>query len=363
MHQQRIQFLDGLRGVAVLSVFVFHAYVAYPDTLPFGSRFEVLPIRLGWQGVELFFLISGFVILMTLERCCSIQQFAHRRWARLFPAMITVSLLIFALERHSAKDLIPGLTFISPSLINAVTGIKTESLSGVFWSLYVEVAFYAVFGALYFWTGARTAIVGIFTLFVLSAITTFAADGLAKSTLMWRMAAASQWLGFIHFGWFTSGALFYLYTKNSSKFILAVAVATGAISALTTGRPPVEAAGFIVVLLIFLAALFSPLAQRALSLRPLVFLGAVSYPFYLVHYFVVKQMLWPTAATLSFASPALWPIPALIISIGVAWLIHVYIEKPLGGLINAIRINRIDRVEIHEMTGEERLNHRGDRAW
>src|ERR1700733_14451625 len=125
----RIRYLDGSRGVAILAVIIFHAYVAYPDKLPFGGRFGVLPFRLGWQGVELFFLISGFVILMTLERCNSFSEFILRRWLRLFPAMLIISIGAFVWLRASGVerpliDLIPGLTFVSPALLHSLTGIS-----------------------------------------------------------------------------------------------------------------------------------------------------------------------------------------------------------------------------------------------
>lgn len=94
MGRGRIEYLDGLRGIAIIAVVMFHGYVAFPDTLPFGDRFAVIPLRLGWQGVQLFFLISGFVILMSLEACNDVASFVARRWLRLFPAMLICSCFI-----------------------------------------------------------------------------------------------------------------------------------------------------------------------------------------------------------------------------------------------------------------------------
>ena len=103
MKSQRIAFLDGLRGVAIVGVLIFHGFVCYPENLPFGDKFGFAPLRFGWVGVQLFFLISGFVIFMTLEQCQSLRQFAAKRWLRLFPAMLVASLIILALQQVARK--------------------------------------------------------------------------------------------------------------------------------------------------------------------------------------------------------------------------------------------------------------------
>ena len=87
----RIAFLDGLRGIAILLVVFYHAYTRWSDIVPYGARYAHFPVaQLGWLGVELFFMISGFVIYMTLEKCRSFGEFLYRRWLRLFPAMLLV---------------------------------------------------------------------------------------------------------------------------------------------------------------------------------------------------------------------------------------------------------------------------------
>ncbi len=94
--KRRISFLDGLRGVAIILVVFFHAY-GNPyqfGRYPYGDTFAGV-ISYGWVGVQLFFMISGFVIFMTLEKCRNFQEFICRRWLRLFPAMLMCSLIIY----------------------------------------------------------------------------------------------------------------------------------------------------------------------------------------------------------------------------------------------------------------------------
>ena len=230
--QSRIEFLDGLRGLAILLVIIWHCYgPTYADHLPSRDQFAIFPIRDFWVGVELFFLISGFVITMTLEKCESLIEFGTRRWLRLFPAMLVASILILAFDLtigagpHAHRtfiNLLPGLLFISPAIIHTLTGLSVESMDGTFWSLYVEVSFYFLFSIFYYRFGLLAAIVLIFNLSVLACVMECAASFGLGGSLFSRVAAALDWLGLVHFGWFASGALFYEYfrTRGASFFSL-----------------------------------------------------------------------------------------------------------------------------------------------
>jgi peptidoglycan/LPS O-acetylase OafA/YrhL len=108
--------------VAILLVFFFHAFVRWPDLVPYGHAYSNI-FQYGLFGVRLFFMISGFVILLTLEKRTGFVDFMLRRWLRLFPAMLIASIVLFATaplfpERPGGmptlRDLIPGLTLIDP---------------------------------------------------------------------------------------------------------------------------------------------------------------------------------------------------------------------------------------------------------
>ena len=75
----RIDYIDGLRGVAILGVVLFHAYARWTEVVPYGSRYSDFVIfKNGWLGVYLFFVISGFVITMTLSRTKTLVR-VHRQ--------------------------------------------------------------------------------------------------------------------------------------------------------------------------------------------------------------------------------------------------------------------------------------------
>src|SRR5690606_36957541 len=136
------------------------SYVRYPESVPYGDRFTgVILFKEGLLGVQLFFLLSGFVILMTLQKTRSYLEFLKKRWLRLFPAMLIVTVILFPISQFLPErpkgvpdwvDLIPGLTFIDPTWIELFTKSKVDELEGTFWSLYVEVKYYLFFGGMYF---------------------------------------------------------------------------------------------------------------------------------------------------------------------------------------------------------------------
>lgn len=116
---RRIEELDALRGPAALAVMVHHYFNRF-DFL-YGHWFPVPKFTdVGKYGVHLFFMISGFVILMTLERTRRPVDFLFARFSRLYPAYWVCVLLTFALVRifslpgreTSVKDALVNLTML-----------------------------------------------------------------------------------------------------------------------------------------------------------------------------------------------------------------------------------------------------------
>ena len=126
------------------------------------------------MGVQLFFLISGYVIFMSLERSGGVGDFMMRRWLRLFPAMLTCSIFIYATAgaflrpsgQPGLRDLIPGLTFTEPDWWAAFFGSPQGVLEGSFWSLFVEVKFYAVVSIVFYLASEGAAIAVLIGMFL-----------------------------------------------------------------------------------------------------------------------------------------------------------------------------------------------------
>jgi len=354
--QSRIRFLDGLRGLAVLAVVLWHAYgPTYAEFLPYGDHYSTAfqPVRVLWVGLQLFFMISGFVILMTLNRTKTLVAFAWRRWQRLFPAMAVVSLLILLFNHtvgrgpyidRTPADLLPGLLFLNPAVIHAVTGTLLRSMDGPFWSLYVEVVFYGVFGVAFFALGVNAAIATLCCCFA----GWFVANSMALAGLggpvLAKAASTLDWIGFVHFGWFASGALFYRFQESGDRRLLALAFGLGLTAVFgVQPKPPytygtIDRIGFLVVVALFAAAVTLPRVQALLSARWLLFLGFVSYPLYLFHnnaMIGLTQLLGETGLPIPMV---LMPVVPMAVVCVVAWLIARHAEPPIRTLLQGRRV-------------------------
>src|SRR6478735_4559692 len=332
----RLSHLDGMRGIAILLVLLFHAYARWPDHVPFGADFaEVFIFKTGFVGVNLFFLISGFVILMTLEKCTSFGIFFTKRWLRLFPAMLVCSAIVFATaplfpERPAglpaARDLLPGLTFIDPAIWQKVIGGSQGSLEGAFWSLYVEMKFYVVFGILYFAIGRSWAIGALCAIFLfglaIPALTALIPD------LAFACRPLAQMFGILgaeYYGWFAGGAMFYRYFSDKKLGWLMGGLGVSLLSAGMMVEPSSKVAAMLIVAL-FAVSMVSRTVQNLLSARWLLFAGFVSYPLYLLH----ENLLVAGMVKLGVAVPGLpallYPILPAFCLIGLAWLVASYLE-------------------------------------
>lgn len=337
----RIAYLDGLRGLAILSVTLWHyTNWDYVRFFPYGSLFAGIPVLdHGWVGVNLFFLISGYVILLTLERCSTFGQFMGRRWLRLFPAMLIASLCIFAISRflgsympHGQPDainLLQGLTFIIPTFWQAVLQTPVDELDGVFWTLYVEMGFYIIFGLLYFrlgWKKGLLALAGIWlAVLILPPLARLTG---AATVLAWVEVA--QWSGAAYFGWFVSGALFLKSHQSGSAPLFVLAALVGLVSVFTSGlwRPSDFLSSLYLSAVVALLAVTqkSEALQRGLSTRFLLFAGAISYPLYLLHNEIGIGLIAASPHILPrFVWPAI-PVLMLMMMMATAWAMTRWAE-------------------------------------
>lgn len=339
----RIEYLDGHRGLAIVLVMLFHAYARWPQVVPYGDRFADFPLfRLGHFGVQLFFLISGFVISMTLEKCHSSSEFLFKRWLRLFPAMLICSAIVFVSaslfpERPAGvphlRDLLPGLTFVHPHWWALLFGTPQHALEGAFWSLYVEVQFYLVIGLVYFRLGTARSIALVFALFVIHTVIwlLYRHSPPGQNTLLLETLES---FGFAHFGWFAAGACLHRYWTSEGKLWLAAALAAILASAAVAADFRWKAAvAMTVIALFFAASIRSTIVQRLLRIRPLVFFGFVSYPLYLLHENMMVALIVKLGKTA--AIPAIFlPVIPIVVVTAIAWVVARYLE---GGVRTAIK--------------------------
>ncbi|WP_353663228.1 acyltransferase [Hydrogenimonas sp. SS33] len=351
--KRRIDFLDGMRGLAILLVVAFHAYARWPEIVPYAHRFEEIALfKYGWMGVQLFFMISGFVIFMSLDNSKGILNFVKKRWLRLFPAMLTVTLLVYMTlplfpegpTKHADPvDLIPGLTFISHTIWSAWLHIPVKSLEGPFWSLYVEFEFYVIAALTYFLIGRNFLIPILVTFYTLALFSSFS-HHLPHSEVLATVKNISETLSFEHFGWFATGAAFYLfYTERKKKwFYIGWAIGLLSVLILRDAATPVPLLFGLSLLLIFSFSLITPFIQKFLNRKLLLFFGFVSYPLYLMHENAMVALIVKSGKHFPWLPDFLHPFVAVALLLPIAYVIARYIEPKLKNLLN----NQFQKIEI-----------------
>lgn len=146
-HRRHIASLDGIRGLAILAVLFFHLY-------PASERDPLSHLaRAGWLGVDLFFVLSGFLItgilLDTRDDPRVFRNFYARRALRLLPLYVVLMLAIalvsrFALGQPFTRWTLPFFAYAANLVINfgAANGVAPLFDMTSLWSLAVEEQFY-----------------------------------------------------------------------------------------------------------------------------------------------------------------------------------------------------------------------------
>jgi peptidoglycan/LPS O-acetylase OafA/YrhL len=162
--RKRLLFLDGLRGFAALAVMGFHFYQGNPshDVLA-----RILPswlgsiLEQGYLGVEVFFVISGFVVAYSLRSRvmtpAAIVEFMGRRLCRLALPYWT-AILLTILSLMVSNWVFRDRTAVIPSVANVLAHglylqglLEMNQILPIFWTLCLEVQFYLVFILLAYW--------------------------------------------------------------------------------------------------------------------------------------------------------------------------------------------------------------------
>jgi peptidoglycan/LPS O-acetylase OafA/YrhL len=298
----RLDSLDGLRAFAIAVVMLFHYTVRWvPPThsqslYPYGDALGgFLPSQYGWLGVQLFFIISGFVITLTLQRCTSLLEFAARRYSRLAPTMLLCAITTYAVISAfpgapfpvSPFGFIPSLTFLDPQDLNLISQRPVfGSIDTAYWSLFVEVKFYLVSGLVFFLCKTR------FNLLMCAIVL------LGTAAHVVRIPAVSGVLDRVliplHMPWFVFGVGFYFSYKGEATRKWLPLLGCGVVSLLTleySGRSNTPVWAIAALPLLFHAALNVAPVRKLLALRPLVIAGAASYSCYLLHQYIGVTLL------------------------------------------------------------------------
>lgn len=313
----RLPELDALRGLAALAVVLFHFTYFIADMFPGSSRAS-LAFTYGWFGVQLFFAISGFVILLTLGRTTRTADFLRTRFWRLFPTYWLAALLTFVAMRLFGPvklqvetwEFAANLSMIQLYL-EPLTGARM--VDGAYWSLNVELLFYA--GMLLLWR-----------LRLLDRVEMVLAVWLSlKWAWPWLNPSVETLLLLNHLPFFAIGIATYRIHAGQRRVVEQLPLLLWVFVCVTGNHvwpAPVLTAGLIAI---FLAIATGHLAW--FRWRPLGWLGDLSYPLYLLHGYIGLALILHLRRAGLDGDTAAWLMVA--VSIGLAAAVVHWFERPL----------------------------------
>jgi peptidoglycan/LPS O-acetylase OafA/YrhL len=333
-HAQRTRELDAVRGIAAMMVVLFHYTVRYGAL--WGDPSAPLHATFGYLGVQVFFGVSGFVILMTLERCRTASDFVIARASRLFPAYWVAVLATFAVllafplpdRAISWRQGLVNLTMLQGFL-------NVPHVDGVYWSLEVELVFYAWMLAI-FAAGWMRHARALMALWLTMSIATLLAALLLHHAVP---TLASRYLLVDYSAFFSIGAAAYLDFRArriapSTWCLFALAAAAAWLGG---GLPGLAIAATMVLL-------FSLLVWRKAGLLDspvLVFMGTISYPLYLLHQnigYVILRNLRAQGVDYGWAL-----VLACVVALAAATALTFGVERPAQRRLRAWRESRRPR--------------------
>lgn len=334
----RFENIQALRGVAALMVLVAHINGA---ELAYGGAGTLLPhwLYMGVGGVDLFFLISGFVMahvaLSGARGPRAARRFFYNRAARIYPVYWTVTLLLMLLYAGKLYLFAEETPFPDPIATFLLTPSDHYPLVPVGWTLVHEMYFYIVFAMFVLWRGDIIAFLAAWCVILIVGLATGAFEANA-----WTRTALNP-LTFE----FVAGALVAVAVKRgATRFALPALVAGVAIFAIQTAffadRLYPEAIGRFTLR----AALFAPpfalvlygaaaleMRRAAHAPRWLIKTGDASYSLYLIHvpvFLVVGKLISLAVADTRFDNFLLIVVYALAAGVA-AFALHHFVERPL----------------------------------
>lgn len=339
---KRLDFLDVLRGIAALAVALQHIGAAlFSDARDFTATY----LQLGQFGVSVFFLCSGFVIPISIERRNSLGRFWWHRLFRLYPlywASLAVATYLavrgMPIEQNGfADNLLPNLV-ANLTMLQNWAGFPHAI--GVYWSLGFEMVFYGLFSALLLigWNKKTPLIVG--ALLSLSLLFPILFLALGKRPLVGTtFHFATMFFGTLIYRHF-QGAVTTATLRNFLWATLALIIGVNFIS-LHLHPEFADTEGvrrFLPMTSAWLAAyslFFSFYMMRNKKMpAPLAYLGRISYSVYLIHPIII-------AVGPKFETPAFTLIAWMLLTIGLSHITFTLIEKPFIRFAHSLGKRRI----------------------
>jgi peptidoglycan/LPS O-acetylase OafA/YrhL len=325
---QRYQELDALRGIAAVSIMLYHYTERYTEL--YGHNENLLfYVPLGYMGVDILFILCGFLTIATLNRHKTAFDYVLARFSRLYPVYF-VSVCLTSAATYFIG--LPGRT-VKP--IHALANLSMlhpffhiPFVDGVYWSLMVQITFYAFIFAL------RRLPVGkcniVYALWIAFSLVD------KKQSLLGPLGRYLLILDYCHL--FIAGIAFYAVYINRKRYDSWAILAATMFTTLLYRNDYREVAASLTIYLCFAAFIYGNLPSF-IKCRYMLFMGAISYPLYLIH----QNIGYMIMNKLNETGISQWTIPliAASVSIAIATVLRAGIEVPAMNLLRKSTLYRI----------------------
>jgi peptidoglycan/LPS O-acetylase OafA/YrhL len=332
--KKRIQELDALRGIAALAVVLFH-YTMYDKQ---ANRF----FNAGIMGVDQFFIISGFVIIMTIEKIKGWKEFLLSRFSRLYPAYWTCVTIttIFIIFQTQSIYFIPEENQITNNLLiryvfnltMVQNYLKAGHIDATYWTLLIELIFY--FFMLLVLLTKNTRHIEKIGLICLLFSSLYISDDISHNVIFYKMMVFIPLISF--FPLFYGGIILYkmkfekITTQRMILFLGTMVIQCLMFHNCYRNNNYVSFNEYIIALsVIYSLFLFFLYDKLAFIVNPLsVWLGQISYSLYLIHYYLGTVIIIP--GLMAYFKLNIWASAfiALCVALTIAHLVNKYIEQP-----------------------------------
>lgn len=349
----RLGMLDALRFLAAFAVIAFHFLArdspAWGGAVPGEVAGAGQWAAYGRLGVPLFFVISGFVILMS-SWGRDVPHFVASRVGRLFPAywvsvVLSVAILFVVWPEYGRffdSEVGPSDAVLNLTMVQQAFG--APSVNGVYWTLWYEARFYLLV-ALFMLIGiTRQRVLAFAALWPIAGAIAAEADSALLSTLLMPTYAP----------FFAGGMLLYVLYRDGHDWgtwlLVALQGAIGlhfslrihenALAVLTPWAPSTIVIAVLTFACFALVALVTLTRAARWNARWMVTAGALTYPVYLLH----ENVGWFVIATLRETVGAWGAVAvATVVSLIAAALLHRLVEKPYGPRLRRATLAMIRR--------------------
>jgi len=278
----------------------------YPWNLP---EFVTNPFRFGYLGVNLFFAISGFVITQSIDSSKSFSTFWARRFSRIWPSLVFISFTFYLIGLIANTKSNPGIDISLPALISSIMVIDPRVLTvilpafgsatwitGVLWSLWVEVNFYLLISILVYLVRVKKNIVFFFIfslIFGLNFVDYFYPSFFTEWPALDAMTIMRKYIFWFYLGFIACRKMNGFLVNNSWILIcilcnLVVENSRDSIGGFTSHL--IVSITIIILHLLFIPTILNLKMTNVFS-QLLAKLGDISYEVYLTHEFALLMII------------------------------------------------------------------------